>query len=472
MVAAALHEIIRTYGTSVCEEPTRLRGLLADLGGGTSGATRILVHGLEAGVATELRTLSSGGAVTRLTTHRLVRRLQDDFGMAEQWAVWCVGTWAGALGHQIDVPAQQPAHTEREPPKTILGPPRTPPPAVSMPAPQAIRPQLPLRPTQRGCVVFWVHKNTITTPEHQEVPVGLTDVVAVALGQRHRLALRANGRITAWGGDSHGQATVPDGLSNVVAIAAGAYHSLALSADGRVTTWGKSGFREATVPDGLSNVVAIAAGADHNLALHADGRVTAWGVMSCVAMPGGSLPPPRQRRWGKKPNELYGVSVGLANVVAIAAGIGHSLALHADGRVTAWGKDDYRQCTPPWNLPNVVAIAAGSDHSVALLADGKTRAWGSMSRGLRWDGDGRVIAPGSNKRDGNEALTVLPFPNDVVAIAAGRNHTVALRSGGEVVAWTHGSHPRRGFNAPNGMSGVVAIAAFQDFGLAVRREDR
>jgi len=59
-------------------------------------------------------------------------------------------------------------------------------------------------------------------------------VVAIAAGGRHRLALRADGSVAAWGIYDNGSTyyipmTVPSGLSNVVAIAAGDSHSLALS---------------------------------------------------------------------------------------------------------------------------------------------------------------------------------------------------------------------------------------------------
>ena len=64
-----------------------------------------------------------------------------------------------------------------------------------------------------------------------------------------------------------GQTTVPGGLSNVVAIAAGGYHSLALKSDGTVVGWGDNGYGQTTVPAGLSNVAAIAAGGYHSLAL-------------------------------------------------------------------------------------------------------------------------------------------------------------------------------------------------------------
>jgi len=68
---------------------------------------------------------------------------------------------------------------------------------------------------------------------------------------------------------------VPAELRNVVAIAAGDYHSLALLADGSVKAWGQyrrgDGFVAAVALAGLANVVAIAAGADHDLAIVGDG---------------------------------------------------------------------------------------------------------------------------------------------------------------------------------------------------------
>src|SRR2546423_12183843 len=44
--------------------------------------------------------------------------------------------------------------------------------------------------------------------------------------------------VAAWGSNSYGQTNVPPGLTNVVSIAGGAYHSLALKADGTVVGWG------------------------------------------------------------------------------------------------------------------------------------------------------------------------------------------------------------------------------------------
>ena len=53
---------------------------------------------------------------------------------------------------------------------------------------------------------------------------------------------------------------MPNGLTNVVAIAAGYFHSVALKADGTVVAWGDNGQRQLNMPEGLTNVVSIAAG--------------------------------------------------------------------------------------------------------------------------------------------------------------------------------------------------------------------
>ena len=177
------------------------------------------------------------------------------------------------------------------------------------------------------------------------VPSGLSNVVGVAGGGSHSLALTAEGRVVGWG-----RTTVRWGLSNVVAIAAGEYHSLALTAEGGVVAWG-SYLNDAwvpipmTVPSGLSNVVAIAAGGYHSLALTAEGGVVAWGYNN---------------------SGLTNVPSGLGNVVGIAAGNSRSLALTAEGRVVGWGANGWGQTDVPSGLSNVVAIAAGGQHSLAL----------------------------------------------------------------------------------------------------------
>ena len=61
------------------------------------------------------------------------------------------------------------------------------------------------------------------------VPAGLTNVVAIAGGHSHSLALKSDGTVVAWGSTSSGETLVPPGLSNVTSIAAGGVESLALT---------------------------------------------------------------------------------------------------------------------------------------------------------------------------------------------------------------------------------------------------
>ncbi len=250
---------------------------------------------------------------------------------------------------------------------------------------------------------------------------GLTNVVAIAAGGYHNLALFFNGTIAAWGDDGNGQCDVPAAVTNVTAISAGGSHSLAALGDGTVAAWGANDSGQTTVPSTATNVITVAAGAAHSLALRGDGSVIAWGDNS----------------WGQ-----ISVPAGATNLLAVSAGGQHSLALTADGTVLAWGSDagpygNYAgQVDVPFNLAPVVAVAAGGFHSLALTAAGTVVAWGDNSLGQ---------------------LQVPSTLTNVIAIAAGYAHSLALRSDGTVVAW--GDNLFGQSVVPTNLIGVVAVAA-------------
>jgi trimeric autotransporter adhesin len=104
------------------------------------------------------------------------------------------------------------------------------------------------------------------------VPAGLTDIIAVAAGNDHCLALRSDGTLAAWGRDKT-LTTVPKGLRHVVAVAAAQCHNLALRSDGHVVAWvaedpwGNYDFGQGDVPAGTRRISAISAGPFHSLAL-------------------------------------------------------------------------------------------------------------------------------------------------------------------------------------------------------------
>ena len=98
---------------------------------------------------------------------------------------------------------------------------------------------------------------------------------AIAVAQ---LVAAPSSPVIAWGNNSEGQTRVPS-LENVIAVAAGAEHSLALTSAGTVVAWGSNAAEQTTVPTAaLSGITAIAAGWNHSLALKSDGTVLAWGL--------------------------------------------------------------------------------------------------------------------------------------------------------------------------------------------------
>lgn len=258
-----------------------------------------------------------------------------------------------------------------------------------------------------------------------QVPVNPGEVVQVASGWRHNLALRSDGTVVGWGGNEDGQTDIPPALAGVTAISAGDYHSLALLGDGTVVAWGGNEDGQASVPEGLSDVVAISAGSYHSVALKRDGSVVAWG--------------------DNEYNELA-IPGGLNDVVAISAGGYHTLALKSDGTVVAWGWAESEGAIIPAGLGNVVGIAAGGFHSLALLRSGTVVAWGEND-------DGQCIIP--QGLDG------------VVEIKAGWKHSLALRSNGTVVTW--GANQKGQTTVPLEAAQVRGIDAGDFHNLAIRR---
>jgi len=117
------------------------------------------------------------------------------------------------------------------------------------------------------------------------------------------------------------------------------------------------------------------------------------------------------------------------------------------GTVVAWGWNNSGQTTVPAGLSGVTAMAAGYEHTVALKSNGTVVAWGGNYHG---------------------ETTVPAGLNGVTAMAAGYYHTLALKSDGTVVAW--------GFNdfgqtsVPAGLGGVTAIAAGDSHTVALKSD--
>ncbi len=237
--------------------------------------------------------------------------------------------------------------------------------------------------TSDGRVI--VRDNDGTEEAQPNVPVGLDDVVAIGAGYSLRAALRSDGRLTWWSGAF---VTNLHEITNVISIAAGSGHILALLDDGTVKVFGEPFFPATkTIPVGLSNVVAISAGSHVNAALTHDGRVVVWGPNSSmqtnvppdltdavgVSVGGSHVQAVRSNgevvAWGAPGDGGTAVPVGLTDAVAVKAGIGYGLAVKRDGSVIGWGVNSVGQTAVPSFLRNVTSLAAGTDFAVAVIGD-------------------------------------------------------------------------------------------------------
>jgi alpha-tubulin suppressor-like RCC1 family protein len=209
----------------------------------------------------------------------------------------------------------------------------------------------------------------------------------------------------------------------------------------------------------------LSAGEYHTCALTSGGGVVCWGQNFRGALGDGTMT-----------NRSVPVTVrGLAGVTAVAAGGDHTCALTSEGAVRCWGWNGWGQLgdgtltqrsTPVAvsGLANgVIALAAGNTHNCAVTRGGGAVCWGDNSLGQLGDGT-------TTQR--STPVAVSGLANGVIALAAGREHTCAVTSGGGVVCWgqnfngslgdgttTHRSIPV----AVNGLStGVIAVAAGRD----------
>ena len=287
----------------------------------------------------------------------------------------------------------------------------------------------------------------------------LRDVVSISAGEGHGLALKEDGTVFGWGWNFSGQATgsksllsdcangqvriAGNPLRDVMAISAGGGFSLAVKSNGTVVAWGE-GLAEkersqVTVPTSLNEVVSVAVGWNYSIALRRDGTVIGWGIRK--------------------------VPAGLSNIVAIAAGgdyFGPSLALRNDGKVVEWSPGVETE-NGSIVVSNATAIAAGSFHCLALLRDGTVYGWGQNGGGEA-TGIPTTVAPYSSSglvKIGGETLS------NVKVIAAGKGHSLALKQNGTLVAWGRMNNGIQPATIPQGLRNVTAIAAGDDFCLAL-----
>uniref|UniRef100_A0A452RZX2 Probable E3 ubiquitin-protein ligase HERC4 n=1 Tax=Ursus americanus TaxID=9643 RepID=A0A452RZX2_URSAM len=148
------------------------------------------------------------------------------------------------------------------------------------------------------------HEKSRKKPE-QVVALDAQNIVAVSCGEAHTLALNDKGQVYAWGLDSDGQLgllgseeciRVPRNIKSlsdiqIVQVACGYYHSLALSKASEVFCWGQNKYgqlglgidcKKQASPQLIKSLLGIpftqvAAGGAHSFVLTLSGAIFGWG---------------------------------------------------------------------------------------------------------------------------------------------------------------------------------------------------
>eukprot|EP01054_Gregarina_sp_Poly1_P006064 Gregarina_sp_Poly_1__6063@NODE_31_length_19375_cov_31_776984_g28_i0_p2_GENE_NODE_31_length_19375_cov_31_776984_g28_i0NODE_31_length_19375_cov_31_776984_g28_i0_p2_ORF_typecomplete_len683_score100_28RCC1/PF00415_18/0_027RCC1/PF00415_18/5_8e11RCC1/PF00415_18/1_5e08RCC1/PF00415_18/8_3e14RCC1/PF00415_18/1_9e17RCC1/PF00415_18/0_011RCC1/PF00415_18/2_6e12RCC1/PF00415_18/2e08RCC1/PF00415_18/2_2e08RCC1/PF00415_18/1_7e08RCC1/PF00415_18/3_1e16RCC1/PF00415_18/15RCC1_2/PF13540_6/0_0025RCC1_2/PF13540_6/2_3e06R len=345
-------------------------------------------------------------------------------------------------------------------------------------------------------------------------------VTHLGAGNRHSMCCTRRGHVWTWGSGANGRLghgdtktlaspeIVKELLSEmIVFVSAGDAHSAALDRNGRVYTWGqgiggKLGHGDEAdrlVPVLVAElegvvIAQISCGGSHTLALSESNELYAWG--SGVAA--GFVSQGEGQRGVMTPVKVADLG---EDVITMAAGVSHSLAVTASGNVLSWGRgergrlghaDDSDQpvpkpvaelrgrafvkdfllqrrlgaktrstnfsksiskslrFTPGRRLATCVRIACGRSHTLVLTGEHEAYGFGSNVKGQ--------IGAADKQEEYLEPVRVdLPEGTRVRALSAGERHSVFVTEGGDVYVCGGGDLGQLGLGQPSRQFSPVKV---------------
>ncbi|XP_053547813.1 probable E3 ubiquitin-protein ligase HERC4 [Bombina bombina] len=246
---------------------------------------------------------------------------------------------------------------------------------------------------------------------------------------------------------------------NVRDVGCGRRHTVFVLDDGTVYTCGCSDLGQLGHDKGRTkpvqvgaldaqNIVAVSCGDSHTLALNDKGQVYSWGLAA-----DGQIGVSGVEEFIRVPRNIKSLSE--IQIVQVACGYHHSLALSKVSEVYAWGQNRYGQLGLGYDLKKesspkqikslsgipFLQIAAGGAHSFALTLSGAIFGWGRNKfgqLGLNDEADRYVPALLKSLRS-----------QKIVYISCGEDHTAALTKEGGVFTFGAGGYGQLGHNSTN-----------------------
>ena len=290
----------------------------------------------------------------------------------------------------------------------------------------------------------------------------------IVTGSNHTLAMDERGDFWGWGSNNSGQLaqgeydteyTAPARIFSRFAVsAAGTYFSLGIKRQGTLWAWGRNEYGTLGLGHLNWRNEPVQVGTLTSWRQVVAGNYSAFGILS-----DGTL-----WAWGRNDHSQLGLGHALVTSApeqvgsnttwsAVSPGRGHTLALRTDGSLWVWGTNSYYDdngtqildgqlglgnnwtgVASPTQLGSNTgwsAVAAGRLHSLALRSDGTLWAWGRNFDGQLGVGD---------KLSGRTTPTQVGTNTTWSAIAAGEYHSLALRSDGTLWAWGDNSEGELG----------------------------
>jgi alpha-tubulin suppressor-like RCC1 family protein len=241
----------------------------------------------------------------------------------------------------------------------------------------------------------------------------------------------------------------------VIMISAGSGHSLLLDSQGRLSSCGINGngqlgfgdnqgrLTPSLIENTMGEIVAVSAGWSHSLTLNTQGQVFSCGYNEVGQLGLGDI-------LVKTVFTLITISHDSPVFIrTISAGDNSSLLLSSDGQVFAFGHNLYGQLglseagsilTPTIipNLSDIIDISTGGEHS--LFLDSQGRIWG-CGRGSH----GR-LGLGDDKDHNIPTLIDFGTVDFIIAISAGKFHSLALSIQGRVYSFGNNSYGQLGIS--------------------------
>jgi len=252
------------------------------------------------------------------------------------------------------------------------------------------------------------------------------DWATVAAGRYHKVAIKKDGTLWAWGDNHYGQlgdgslitknAPVQIGIdTDWEYVCAGSRHTAAIKTDGTLWEWGNavaySPIQIGTDADWRS----VAAGNFYTVAIKKDGTLWAWGQNFQGQLGDGTT---------TDRDEPVQIGIG-TNWKSVSAANFHTVAIKTDGTLWEWGIAGVTSPVQVGTEASWKSVSAGFYYAVAIKMDGTLWAWGSNF-------DGHL---GTGFAFDTNIPVQIGSGNDWLSIAAGIDHTIALKSDGTLWAW-------------------------------------